>query len=103
MNSAIRGTELSDSGYETCVPQKKRKELGVAALRTVSQSVYYTQQEWQLVQYAASLEGISRSEFVAIAAVRRAQETIQRHSIIQSSPAQSARETGLETTNSIGE
>lgn len=101
MNSAIRGTEPKNGTYGSCVPQKKRKELGVAALRTVSQSVYYTQQEWQLVQYAASLEGISRSEFVAIAAVKRAQETLQRHN--NNAPTEITRATALDGVSANAE
>ncbi len=82
MNSAIRSTDVHAGTYATCDEQKKRKKLGVAALRIVSQSVYYTEQEWELVQKAASAEGISRSEFVAFAAVQQAQRTLKEHDLI---------------------
>lgn len=86
MNSAIRSTDVQAGTYGTCDDHKKRKKLGVAAaLRIVAQSVYYTVQEWDLVQQAASLEGISRSEFVALAAVQQAQRTLKQHGVLQPS------------------
>jgi len=87
MNSAIRATDVHAGIYETKADQKKRKKLGVAALRIVCQSVYYTEQEWELVQQAASLEGISRSEFVALAAVQQGQRILKQHNL--STPADS--------------
>jgi hypothetical protein len=81
MNSAIRSTDVHAGVYGTSADQRKRKKLGVAALRIVCQSVYYTEQEWALVQKAASLEGISRSEFVALAAVQQGQRTLKRHDV----------------------
>lgn len=81
MNSAIRSTDLNAGVYGTSENQKKRKKLGVASLRIVCQSVYYTEQEWELVQQAASLEGISRSEFVALAAVQQGQRILKQHNI----------------------
>ena len=81
MNSAIRSTDVHAGIYGSSTDQKKRKKLGVAALRIVCQSVYYTEQEWELVQQAASLEGISRSEFVALAAVQQGQRILKQHGI----------------------
>lgn len=82
MNSAIRATDVHAGIYETSADQKKRKKIGVAALRIVCQSVYYTEQEWELVQQAASLEGISRSEFVALAAVQQGQRILKEHNVV---------------------
>jgi uncharacterized protein (DUF1778 family) len=65
-------------------PASRTRDLYSTGRHTVSQSVYYTAEEWQLVQDAAKLEQISRSGFVATAAIERAREILSRHAQIQS-------------------
>jgi hypothetical protein len=65
-------------------PASRPRDLYSTGRHTVSQSVYYTEEEWRLVQDAAKIEQLSRSGFVAIAAIERAREILSRHAQIQS-------------------